>query len=68
MSGAAPADAPPASRGRRWRVRLVLPALAALVAISIVASSGVGATTIAPAPVRAQVVAHPADLHHSDAL
>lgn len=67
MSGAAPADAPPASRGRRWRVRLVLPALAALVAISIVASTALGATTIAPARVVAIVLSHLADLHVTNA-
>lgn len=67
MSGAAPADAPPASRGRRWRVQLVLPALAALVAISIVASTALGATTIAPARVVAIVLSHLADLHVTNA-
>ncbi|EIF82264.1 FecCD-family membrane transporter protein, partial [Burkholderia pseudomallei 354a] len=67
MSGAAPADAPPASRGRRWRVRLVLPALAALVAISIVASTALGATTIAPARVVAIVLSHLADLRVTNA-
>ncbi|MFG6979126.1 FecCD family ABC transporter permease [Burkholderia pseudomallei] len=67
MSGAAPADAPPASRGRRWRVRLVLPALAALVAISIVASTALGATKVAPARVVAIVLSHLADLHVTNA-
>ncbi|ABC39487.1 FecCD family ABC transporter permease [Burkholderia thailandensis] len=67
MSGAARADAPPASRGRRWRVRLVLPALAVLVAISIVASTALGATTIAPARVVAIVLSHLADLRVTNA-
>ncbi|AIO66124.1 FecCD family ABC transporter permease [Burkholderia oklahomensis] len=68
MSDATIVEASTVANGRRLRARLVLPALAALVALSVIAATALGATPIAPARVVAIVAAHVADGLRIDAL